>query len=391
MSNNERRFHIATEDELKNGRVTDVYFVRTREVIAHKGVDKEVVAEMRVRRLPDGWPWAVLAGVEELAHLLEGLDIDVWTLPEGTVFRAGEPVMTIRGRYGAFGHFETTFLGLLCQASGIATKAARCRLAAGERTLLSFGARRMHPAIAPMIERACYVGGCDGVSTVLAADVMGIPPTGTMPHALVLLVGDTVEAAWAFHESVDEQVKRIVLIDTLADEKFETLRVAEAMGELLHGVRFDTPSSRRGDLRGLMREVRWELDLRGYEHVKFYASGGLDEYAILEMNDVCDGYGVGTALADAPTVNFAFDIVEIAGQPFAKRGKMSGAKFLARCPACGATEVLYWKREPGTCACGEERVIANEPLIVAGEIVAELPSATEVRERALREIHGLEL
>lgn len=368
-----------------------MYFLRTQTAIARRGADKQVVAEMRARRLPNDWPWGVLAGVEEVARLLEGLGIDVWTLPEGTVFRPGDPVLTIRGRYGAFGHYETEFLGLLCQASGIATKAARCRLAAGRRTLLSFGARRMHPAVAPMIERACYVGGCDGVSTVLAAELMGIAPTGTMPHALVLLIGDTVEAAWAFHEAVEEQVNRIVLIDTLADEKFETMRVAEAMGDLLDGVRFDTPSSRRGDLAELMREVRWELNLRGYTHVKLYASGGLDEYAILHLNDVCDGYGVGTALANAPTVNFAFDIVEIEGVPYAKRGKMSGAKFVARCPSCGASQVIYWTHDPGTCACGKARTIVNQPLIVGGRVVAELPTATEVRARALAEIRGLEL
>jgi len=246
-----------------------------------------------------------------------------------------------------FGRFETIFLGLMCQASGIATRAARCRIAAGDRVLLSFGARRMHPAIAPMIERACYIGGCDGVSTILAADVIGVPPTGTMPHALVLLLGDTVEAAWAFHETVDPAVSRIVLIDTFNDEKFEALRVAEAMGQELHGVRFDTPGSRRGNLRQLLAETRWELDLRGYQHVKLYASGGLDEYSIAGLNPVCDGYGVGTSLASAPTINFSFDIVEIDGVPMAKRGKESGAKFVACCPACGERQVIYWKQGPG--------------------------------------------
>lgn len=134
-----------------------------------------------VTGLPEGWPWAVLAGVEEVAHLFDGLPVNVWMPPEGTVFRAGEPMLTVEGNYATFGRFETIFLGLMCQASGIATRAARCRIAAGDRVLLSFGARRGHPAIAPMIERACYIGGCDGVSTILATDVIGVPQREPCP------------------------------------------------------------------------------------------------------------------------------------------------------------------------------------------------------------------
>jgi nicotinate phosphoribosyltransferase len=385
------KFHIATEEELCGGKVTDVYFERTREALTERDMDKMVVGEVRTRSLPGDLPWGVLAGVEEVANLLEGVDIQVWSLPEGTVFRAGDPVLTIKGPYTTFGHFETAFLGLMCQASGIATRAARCRLAAEDRTLLSFGARRMHPAIAPMIERACYVGGCDGVSSIAAADLMGIEPTGTMPHALILILGDTLEAARAFDEAVPPEVQRIVLIDTFEDEKFETLRVAEAMGDKLFGVRFDTPSSRRGDLYDLMEETRWELDIRGYESVKFFASGGLDEYNIPGLNPICDGYGVGTSLSNARTINFAFDIVEIEGEPFTKRGKKGGGKFLARCPACNASEVVYWRREPGRCECGEEREFLNECLIENGKIVTDLPSATEIRDYVLEQLEGLSL
>jgi nicotinate phosphoribosyltransferase len=386
-----RRFHTATEAEIRAGRVTDVYFERAKSIIEARGADKVVLGEMRCRFLPERWEWAVLAGNEEVAHLLEGLDVRAWALPEGTLLRAGDPVLTIEGPYCAFGRLETSLLGLLCQASGVATKAARCRIAAENRTLLSFGARRMHPALAPMIERACYVGGCDGVSTVLAAELMGIPPTGTMPHALVLILGDTLEAAWAFDEVIAPEVTRIVLIDTFGDEKFETLRVAEAMREKLFGVRFDTPSSRRGSLLELMQEVRWELDLRGYQKVKLFASGGLDEESIRQLNPVCDGYGVGTSLSNAPTINLAFDIVEIEGVPIAKRGKRSGGKFLVRCPECGRGEVIYWKTAPGNCACGSDREVVSRLLIDRGRIAAALPSATQLRAYVLGQLGGVTL
>jgi nicotinate phosphoribosyltransferase len=386
-----RKFSVATEQEISEGRVTDVYFQRAQQAIRARGADKLVVGEVRCKRLPEGWPWGVLVGVEEVARLLDGRDVRVWALPEGTVFRPGDPVLTVEGRYSAFGALETEFLGMLCQATGVASKAARCRLAAGRRTLLSFGARRMHPALAPMIERAAYVGGCDGVSTVLAAEMLGIPPSGTMPHALVLLLGDTLDAARAFDEVTEPGAKRIVLIDTLNDEKFEALRLAEALGSKLDGVRFDTPASRRGNLGDLLREVRWELDLRGYAQVRFYASGGLDEEDLLQLNPVCDGYGVGTAISNARTVNFGFDLVEIDGKPYAKRGKESGGKFVARCLACGQAEVIPWMRPAGRCTCGGEREIQNRPLLDQGRIVAELPAAGVIRERVLAQLESLGL
>ncbi|MEM2850809.1 MAG: hypothetical protein QXW18_03290 [Candidatus Bathyarchaeia archaeon] len=58
--------------------------------------------------------------------------------------------MVIEGPYEEIAPIETALIGLLCQASGIST-AAHIRKAVGNKILISFGIRRMHPAIAPMI------------------------------------------------------------------------------------------------------------------------------------------------------------------------------------------------------------------------------------------------
>ena len=65
-----------------------------------------------------------------------------------------------------------------------------------------------------------------------------------MPHALVLIFGDTVRAAEAFDKHIDPEVPRIILVDTFKDEAEESLRVADALGDRLWGVRLDTPSER---------------------------------------------------------------------------------------------------------------------------------------------------
>ncbi|MCL4540338.1 MAG: nicotinate phosphoribosyltransferase, partial [Bacteroidetes bacterium] len=129
-----------------------------------------------------------------------------------------------------------------------------------------------------------------------------------------------------FCEVVEPSVQRTVLIDTFHDEKFESIRVAEALGKKLFAVRLDTPGSRRGDFLAICKEVRWELDVRGYKDVKIFVSGGVDEFSIQQMNAVVDAYGVGTSISSAPVLDFAMDIIEIEGEPVSKRGKLSGEK-----------------------------------------------------------------
>lgn len=384
--------YIALPNEIKEGKVTDVYFERTTAVLKAANIQKQVVMEVKTTHLPKGYEWGIFMGVEEVLWMLEGLPIDVDGLEEGSVFRAGESVLRVKGNYTHLAIYETPLLGMLCQASGVATKAARCKKAAGHRTVLSFGARRMHPTIAPMIDRAAYIGGCDGVAVVKSAELLGIKPSGTMPHALVLLVGDTVETLKLFDRVIDPSVPRVALIDTLQDEKFEAIRCAEELGEKLAGVRFDTPSSRRGDMMELLKEVRWELDIRGYKHVKLFASGGVDEYEILHLNEVVDAYGVGTAISNAPTINFAMDIVEIEGQPFAKRGKPSGAKDVWRCEQCLHGVVTLAEHEPDSdcLKCGGSLVKETKPLMRDGKIACELPSPQELRERVLTVLPRLE-
>jgi nicotinate phosphoribosyltransferase len=377
-------FHIATPEQIKGGKVTDVYFERTVSALRRRGIRKHVLAEIRATSLPGDWEWAVFAGVEEAAELLRGLPVDVNCLPEGTLF-AHEPVLTIEGEYTEWGIYETPLLGLLCQASGVATKAARCRVAAEHRSVISFGARRMHPALAPMIERSAYLGGCDGVATVAAAELLSVTASGTMPHALILVVGNAVEAFLLYQEEAPPDTPLVCLVDTLCDEKFESLAAAEALGAKLSAVRLDTPGSRRGDMGQMLEEVRWELDLRGHRQVKLIVSGGVDEAEILRLNRYADGYGVGTAISSAPTINFALDIVEVEGVPFTKRGKMSGRKSVIYCPVCRLTRVVPAGQE-GACRCGGEDVPMLQPLTRAGAVVRDLPPIGALREYVLQQL-----
>jgi len=395
-----RKFHCASEEEIKHGETTDIYFVRTKQIIKAKGLEKTpVIADVTPGKLPRDWPWGILCGVEEVAHLFEGIATDVYSMPEGSIFYhedcrgVREPVMRVEGPYGEFCIYETPLLGLICQASGVATRAARMRKTVGEKTLISFGIRRMHPALSPMIDRASYIGGFDGASSLGGAKLLGIEPTGTMPHALIIAFGDQVKAWKAFDEIVPPEVPRVALVDTYSDEKMEAIMAAEALKERLQAVRLDTPASRRGDFAELVREVRWELDIRGFTHVKIFVSGGLNEENMKELSEAgAEGFGVGTALSNAPTIDFAMDIVEISGKLCAKRGKMGGRKQVWRCQKCLADLVLPSNKPQPKCPrCGAKTKPMLEPLIKNGKIVAKLPKPSKIREYAFKQISKIAL
>jgi nicotinate phosphoribosyltransferase len=383
-------FHVAPYEHIKEGRVTDVYFDRVIEALKASDIDPLVSMEVRASSLPRDWEWSVFAGLEEVLELVEGLPVMVRAMDEGQLFMAGEPVLSVTGNYLDFGVFETAMLGLLCQASGIATNAARCKKAAEGRSVISFGARRMHPAIAPMIERNAFIGGCDGVAVVESAEQLGEDPSGTMSHTLILCAQDEKVAYELFDKAMGPEVPRIALVDTFQDEKFGALYAAEVLGDRLYAVRLDTPGSRRGDFLAIMREVRWELDIRGFGHVRMFISGDIDEEKILEYNSVADAYGVGTHISNSPVVNFAMDIVEIEGRPMAKRGKTSGLKQVWRCPEDGSRSTILNSVDRLSCRrCSQ----ATEPLLkeryAGGRKLLPDPSPREIRSRVLEQLKDL--
>ncbi len=394
-------FHYATEDEIRRGETTDVYFRRTEQILKAKGLDDiRVVAEVTAGELPENWSWAVLTGIEELAALMKDTPVNIFSMPEGTIFRPRDsngiriPIVIIEGVYSKFASFETPLLGLLCQSSGIATTAARIRKAAGSKLVISFGARRMHPVLSTMIDRSAYIGGVDAISCILAAKKMGLEPSGTMPHSLIILFGEQIEAWKAFDEVVPDNIPRVALVDTYFDEKTEAIMASEALGKRLWGIRLDTPGSRKGNFEEIIREVRWELKLRGHQHVKIFTSGALNEESIIKLSKAgADGFGVGTRISNAPTVNFALDIVEKEGKPVAKRGKYGGLKSAWRCQKCRSDLVSVSKAENDQkCPkCNSIMKPLLQPLINNGKIVAELPHPKKIRELVVGQLKNFDL
>ena len=312
--------------EILSGATADVYFARANSILDREGMDPVVLMEVFCRED------SVICGMGEATNLIGHVLANepgamVEALEDGDLVTPKEVVLRIQARYRAFALYETAMLGMLSQSTGWATAARQCVEAAAPQPVISFGARHVHPDITDVLDYAAIVGGCVGASTPAGARLAGLNPTGTMPHSLVLIFGDTVRAAEAFDRDMPPDVPRIVLVDTFKDEAEEALRVAHALGDKLYGIRLDTPSERGRVTAALVTEVRARLDQAGFSHVTITVSGGLTPERIAyfrEQGAPVDSYAVGSHISGATPIDFTGDIKEIDGNPIAKRGRIPG-------------------------------------------------------------------
>ena len=321
---------------LIKGEPADAYLHWTKEVMRLESLNPVVTMDFYASN--DG----VLCGVEEVKALLKSVlpqndsessvetlenDVQVWTLQEGESFVAGEPLLRVIARYAAFSLYETSICGILASCIGWATAARQCVRAAGDTTVIGYGARHIHPNVAHILDYASVVGGCSSASTLMGSRQAGRNPLGNMPHSLPLIFGDTVSAAQAFDKHISMEVQRIVLVDTFKDEIEEAMNVAQVMRDRLRGVRIDTPKERGGVTPMMVKEMRAKLDYMNFRHVEIYVSGGLNPNRISEFREnssPVNGYFVGSYISGASPNDVTADILEIEGRPVAKRGRLPG-------------------------------------------------------------------
>ncbi|MCX5230409.1 nicotinate phosphoribosyltransferase [Streptomyces sp. NPDC087219] len=265
---------------------------------------------------------------------LHGLSFDgqVRAVPEGRLVLAGEPLLEVTAPLPQAQLVETYLLSLLCHQTAVASKAARCVLAAAGRPLVDFSLRRNHgPEAGIQAARLCALVGFAGTSNVAAATRYGIPASGTMAHSYIEAFASEEDAFRAFARTHPGPVT--FLVDTYDTDR-GVATAARVLGDLGLGpgcgIRLDS-----GDLGALARRARTALDAAGLRDVQIIASGGLDEYAVATL--VQDGapvdvFAVGTKVgtaADAPYLDAAYKLVEYDGRPVMK---LSSAKVTAPAP-----------------------------------------------------------
>jgi nicotinate phosphoribosyltransferase len=311
--------------EVVAGDTADIYFTRGVDILQKEGLNP--MATMEIFPRYDG----LLCGMEEvkalLAEVLPEGRREVWALAEGETMTAKEVVLRITAPYRSYGVYETAIIGILAHGSGWATAARECVKAAAGIPVIGFGARHVHPSVSGKMDYAAVVGGCAGCSSIDGARLAGVAPSGTMPHALIIIVGDTVKATLLFDKHMLPDVPRVSLVDTFKDEAEESLRVAEALREKLQAVRLDTPGERGGVTIELVKEVRARLDQAGFQKVGIFVSGGFNPEriaAFVAKGAPVTGFGVGSYISGARPIDFTADLHEVEGKPIAKRGRIPG-------------------------------------------------------------------
>ena len=312
-------FQIAGDEPIKSGECSDICLKRCLDMLTVDNVNPRVTVEITASVLPN--EWGIFCGLSDALNLLEGVDIDVYAMPEGSMFYSGEPVMRITGNYLDFARFETALLGFLNQASGTATAAAFIKLCADKVPVYSLCAGRVHPAIVGAVERAAWIGGFDGVNSAVAP--AGIPHIDVMPHNFVMCHSNPNDARNAFERHMPAEVSRVMVCGTAGDVKHDAIAAAKAGAA---AVRLEMRGNSAGSIRRLIEEIRWELDINGFTEVGIFLSGDMSAEDVSSLNDCVDAFGIAGALANAALIDFSFDIVEVDGIPVSRCGTKSGAK-----------------------------------------------------------------
>lgn len=323
---------------------TDLYEVTMAQAYLAENMRGTAVFETFFRKLPPSRSYVIAAGLSDVLDFLEafrfepedveylrGLRLfteeflqrlfevhftgDVWAVPEGTAVFPNEPIVQVIAPILEAQLVETFVVNQIHLQSVIASKAARVVEAARGRRVVDFGARRAHGTDAALkVARASYIAGIAGTSNLLAAHEYGIPAFGTMAHSFVQAFDKEFDAFATF--------ARLYPGATLLVDTYDTLRGVDHVIELakhqdspeVAAIRLDS-----GDLAALSKAARTKLDAAGLNHIKIFASSGLDEYRIAGLVDAgcpIDAFAVGTKLVvsqDAPALDMAYKLVEYDG------------------------------------------------------------------------------
>jgi nicotinate phosphoribosyltransferase len=335
---------------------TDRYELNMAASYLARGMTEPATFSLFVRNLPESWGFLVACGLDGCLDFLESLTFtkddlaylgevgfsketlkdfrrlrftgEVRAVPEGGVVFADEPLLEVTAPLPEAQLVETFLLNQLTYQTAVASKAARCRIAAPDKGMVDFAFRRAHGLEASIgVARATAIVGFESTSNVEAARRLGLQATGTMAHSYIEAFTTELDAFRAYAEDFPGQVT--LLVDTYdtaqgVDKAVTVALELQQSGERLAGIRLDS-----GDLESLARQARKALDAAGLKNVQILASGSLDEHEIARLERAgapIDVFGVGTRIgvsADSPYLDSVYKLVEYDGEPVAK---LSAAK-----------------------------------------------------------------
>jgi len=367
-------------------------------------------------------------------------------IPEGRVVHPNIPLTVVQGPLAMAQILETSLLNHLNYQTLIATKASRIHSSAQGQLLLEFGLRRAHDRGATAGARAALIGGADFTSNVGASAILGYPPKGTHAHSMVqvfLGLGEGELAAFQAYADVypDDCLLLVDTIDTLESGIPNAIKVFENLRREGHepiGIRLDS-----GDLAYLSIQSAKMLNDAGFADTSIVLSSNLDELNIWQIitqirqeasrygvdPDHLIGrlvYGVGTRLITSwgePALGGVYKLVAVR-----EKGEWIPAIKISESPAKTPNpgHKLVWRvyderskatadllslddEDPREMAevklhhptehtvhrtLSQDEITEIEPLLIdvleEGELVYDLPSIEEIRDRRRADIGRLD-
>lgn len=402
---------------------TDLYQITTAAAYFINRVNVRASYELYIKGIPSSQNYLIAAGIEQVADYLLNFkftsdDIkylknlpnlsstpdeffnylaelrfsgDLWSIPEGTPFFSGEPILRVSAPVIEAQIVESFILSTINYQVTVASKAARIVEAAHGKKVIDFGFRRAPtPEAAHCATRAAYIAGFDATSNLEGGRRYGIPMIGTVPYSFVLAFKSEQEALKQYAKAFPEGT--LVLIDTINQE--EATREVIACGEKLRGVRI---SSR--ELGKLSKDVRSMLDSANHHQTEIIASGDLNEIKIdklIKSEAPIDTFGVGADLVasrETPLVEGIYRLVEVEE----KQGVRYPNKFYAGKETIPARKQILRKVDQQGKYCGDFIAKAGEvpadneiayirKVIENGKLIAPLTPLKEIRKYCMDEI-----
>lgn len=406
-----------TANDQSSGLLTDFYQLTMLQAYHAAGMSELATFELFVRELPPERAFLVAAGLEQALDYLERVaftpeDIgwlestgrfgaeflqtlqtlsftgDVDAVREGTIVFAQEPLLRVTAPLPQAQLVESRLTNILHLQTLVASKAARCVLAARGKPLVDVGMRRAHGAEAALYAaRASYIAGFAGTATVTAGRQYGIPLYGSMAQSFVQAHASDRDAVASFAQAFPTQAALLLEAGGAPGAAVTAAAELRARGIELRAVRID-----RGDPLEQARAVREMLDAAGDRSVGIFVTGRLDEHAIAQLEAAqapIAGYGIGMRLAvsaDAPALDAVYSLQEYAGRPRRKAPD-------DRCTLPGRKQV-YRRYDASGHVQADEVALAGEmavgepllhPVMRGGRRTAPAPSLAELQEHHAQE------
>ena len=245
--------------------LTDLYQLTMVQSYYRRGMTEPATFELFVRHLPPARRFLISCGLEPALNYLASLRFsyddlaflgslgrfdeafldamwafrftgEVWAIPRAKRSSPASRCSASRLRSPKRSSSRRSSLTPCCIATSVASKAARCVIAAAGRDVVDFSFRRDHgPGAAMKAARAAWIAGAAGTSNVLAGKMFRHPTLGTMAHSYVMAFDDERAAFRAYAE--DNPEAAVLLVDTYDAD--EGIRHASNVGRDIASARAD--------------------------------------------------------------------------------------------------------------------------------------------------------